>query len=98
MVAGDVVSPLPRAKESFLSPANAGAQILWQSSNPRLKAWATVLTSARPTESRLRALTRSPRPYPLLRREVQLLARLHVERGVPLVDVADGVGAELAGG
>src|SRR6185295_802571 len=40
----------------------------------------------------------SPGPDPLLRREVQLLAGLHVERRVPLVDVADRVGAELPGG
>src|SRR4051812_20582596 len=40
----------------------------------------------------------SPSPHPLLRSEIQLVARLHIERRIPLVDVASGVGAVLAGG
>jgi hypothetical protein len=40
----------------------------------------------------------SPQPHPLRRREVQFLSRLHIEGLVPLIDVADGVGAVLAGG
>src|SRR5690242_17595469 len=40
----------------------------------------------------------SPHPHSLLRREVQLLAGFHVERGVPGVDVADGGDAVPGGG
>ena len=43
-------------------------------------------------------LNRSPDFHALVRRQVQLLARLHVERRIPGVEIAHGLRAELAGG
>src|SRR6185437_5004886 len=50
--------------------------------------------AAQPRPGQPRAL-KLPDLHPILRRQVQLVARLHLERGIPRVEVAHGFGSEL---
>src|ERR1044071_2929219 len=75
------------------SCADGGSDGRWQMADgddAGGRVWPSAISAA---AIRHRAKPKSPNPHPFLRRQIQLLSRLHIERAIPRVEVARGVGS-----